>query len=96
MKITPENATNQQVQWSSSDESIATIDRHGLITAVGTGTVTFTGVAQSVGLSTSITVTVNSGTFPNTGNDFPLSIYLGMILIAYGEAFLIGSKRLIN
>ena len=40
--VTPANATNKVVSWSSSDESIATINSDGLLTAVAPGTVTIT------------------------------------------------------
>ena len=39
--ITPENSTYRTVKWSSSDESVATVDDQGVVTAVkvaGTGT----------------------------------------------------------
>ena len=39
--ITPSNATNQNVTWSSDNESVATVD-NGLVTAVGSGTATIT------------------------------------------------------
>lgn len=35
--ITPENATIQDIEWSSSDESIATVDDKGTLTTVGVG-----------------------------------------------------------
>lgn len=43
--VLPENARNKNVIWASSDETIATVDASGLVTAVGNGTVTITGSA---------------------------------------------------
>ena len=51
--VLPLNATNKSVEWSSSDESVATVDNSGLVTAVGDGTAT-------------ITVTTNDGGFTDT------------------------------
>lgn len=39
--ITPANA-NQAVTWSSSNETIATVDNTGLVTAIAEGTATIT------------------------------------------------------
>ena len=33
--VYPANATNQELKWTSSDESIATVDQNGLVTIVG-------------------------------------------------------------
>lgn len=40
--IAPENATNQEVVWSSSDGAVATVDQAGKVTAVAPGTATIT------------------------------------------------------
>lgn len=40
--ITPSYATNQEVTWSSSDESIATVDPYGVVTGKSVGTATIT------------------------------------------------------
>ncbi len=40
--ISPENATNKSVTWSSSENSVATIDANGLITAVSAGNTVIT------------------------------------------------------
>ncbi|CAM4346963.1 Ig-like domain-containing protein [Zobellia nedashkovskayae] len=38
--ITPANASNQNVSWSSSNEAIATVDATGLVTGISQGSVT--------------------------------------------------------
>ena len=35
--VLPENATDKTVTWSSSDESVATVDQNGVVTAVSKG-----------------------------------------------------------
>ena len=40
--VTPENATNPNVIWSSSDERVATVSSSGLVTGVKAGTTTIT------------------------------------------------------
>ena len=40
--IYPENATNESLQWSSSNTDVTTIDINGIITANGYGTTTIT------------------------------------------------------
>ena len=43
--VYPDNATDQSVTWSSSDETKATVDKTGKVTAVATGTATITAKA---------------------------------------------------
>ena len=38
--VTPSNATNKKVVWSSDDESVATVDDSGLVTGMAKGTTT--------------------------------------------------------
>ena len=40
--VLPENAADQSVTWSSSDEAVATVDANGKVTAVAAGTATIT------------------------------------------------------
>ena len=67
VKIDPANATNQEVSWSSSDPSVASIDSKGLVTAKAEGKATITVTANDGGVSSKATVTVNNKTVPVTG-----------------------------
>ena len=57
--ITPAGAFNPHVTWSSSDESIATVDQNGLVTALVGGSVTITATAtDGSGLSATCVITI--------------------------------------
>lgn len=49
--VLPENATNKNVTWSSSDESIATVDENGLVTVLAHGTATITVTTEDGGFT---------------------------------------------
>ena len=44
-KVSPENATNKTVTWTSSDTAFATVDSTGKVTGVAAGTVKITAKA---------------------------------------------------
>ena len=44
--VTPTNATNRDLSWTSSDSNIAAVDQNGRVTAVNPGTVTITVTAK--------------------------------------------------
>ena len=56
--ILPDNATNKNVTWSTSNASIATVDANGLVTAVSAGTATITVTTEDGSFTASCTVTV--------------------------------------
>ena len=59
--ITPSNATDQNVTWSSNNESVATVDTSGKVTAIKAGTATITATAaDGSGKSASCFVTVKA------------------------------------
>ncbi len=55
--VLPENATNKSVTWSSSDETIATVDENGLVTALQPGSVTIKATTAN-GLEATCVITV--------------------------------------
>lgn len=46
VKILPENATNQNVKWASSNEDVAAVDQNGLVTAYTYGKAVITAVTE--------------------------------------------------
>ena len=56
--VIPGYATNQNILWSSSDTSVATVASDGLVTAVGIGTSTITATSEDGGFTASCVVTV--------------------------------------
>ncbi|MFJ7830652.1 Ig-like domain-containing protein [Peribacillus sp. NPDC097197] len=66
----PENATNQNVVWNSSDESVATIDKNGVLNSLSEGTITITSTIE--GISTSRKVTIS---------DVRIYIYINLALL---------------
>lgn len=58
--VAPSNSTNQNVSWSSSNTSVATVNSSGLITAVAAGTATITVTTQDGNKTATCTVTVTT------------------------------------
>ena len=58
--VTPDNATNTTINWTSSDETVATVDSNGKVTAVAAGSATITATSESDGdVSADYALTVN-------------------------------------
>ena len=58
--ITPDNATIKTVSWESSDETVATVDENGLVTAVAEGTATITVTTTDGNFTATCAITVET------------------------------------
>ncbi|USF26992.1 hypothetical protein N510_001926 [Firmicutes bacterium ASF500] len=63
--VAPASATDKSVRWSSSDTSVATVDKQGKVTGVSLGTAVITVTTEDGGFTASCTVTVVS---PSSGS----------------------------
>lgn len=55
--VSPENVTDKTITWASDNETIATVDENGLVTALGVGSATITASTEN-GLTATCEVTV--------------------------------------
>ena len=68
--VTPEDATNKKVCWSSDNEAVATVSEDGVVTAVAGGTAVITATTHDGLFTASCAVTVNApATAPNIITD---------------------------
>ena len=58
--VLPTVAVNQEIAWSSSDDTIATVDETGKVTAIAAGTATITVTTADGGRTATCTVTVSA------------------------------------
>ncbi|MBN1598076.1 MAG: Ig-like domain-containing protein, partial [Bacteroidales bacterium] len=58
--ISPSNATNQSITWSSSNTGVATVNSVGLVTGVAAGTATITVSTNDGGYTATSSITVTS------------------------------------
>ena len=56
-EVTPKEATEKKVSWSSSDTQVATVSENGLVTGVNRGTATVTATAGGKSATCQVTVT---------------------------------------
>ncbi len=104
--VSPESATNKTVTWTSSDESVATVDENGVVTGVAPGTATITAAAGEFSASCTVTVfkeyvrklnaghNVNSDISVSTGADFLPIVAVNPTI--YGYSVFDGDTRITN
>ena len=65
--VAPADATNKNVTYSTSDDSIATVTSDGVVSGVGAGTATITVTTEDGGFTATSEVTVSAATVAVTG-----------------------------
>ena len=67
--VTPANATNNlsAITWSSDDETVATVDKNGVVTAVAPGSATITAKANGETATCAVTVSASPQPAPPSG-----------------------------
>lgn len=94
--VNPSDATNKDVVWSSSDESVAKVDQTGKVTGLkqGEATITVTSVSNP-NIKATCKATIGSAPAPKGGCGG--SIVAGSVLISYltfvGIGFIINKRR---
>ncbi len=66
--VLPEDAVNKKVVWSSSDETIATVDQEGNVTAIKEGQATITAKVENTDLTATCEVNVSKLAEENKNN----------------------------
>lgn len=67
--ISPDNATNKSLRWSSSDSDVATVDANGKVTAVAEGQAVITVSTVDGGFTAQCTVTVSGSEEEKPGDE---------------------------
>ncbi len=69
-EIKPQNATNRELVWTSSDDTIASVDSNGVVKGIKNGVVTITATTKDGKVVASTTITVDDSI-----NDEELNVY---------------------
>ena len=73
--VLPENATTKRIVWTSSDESVATVNSDGMVSCLAPGTATITVTAADGGKTAACQVTVKD---PSASFATPTAVDLGL------------------
>ena len=75
--VSPSNASNKKVTWSSSNTKVAAVDKNGKVTAKGLGTATITAKTADGGKTATCKVTVKDSKDPAACTTFGFCRYNG-------------------
>ncbi len=86
---------SNEIMWSVSDETVATIDADGKLTAISAGQVTVTAKVSGTDFSASYTLTVTPAEDPNpnTSDPTPVLLLAATATAALGAALLLHRKK---
>ena len=88
--VTPVDAANENVTWSSSDATVATVDGDGKITAIAKGVVTITVTTEDGGKTATCEVTVEAKFFVEfqfNGKDYRIANDNTCIFTRYSDEY---------
>ena len=93
--VSPSDATDKGVTWSSGDTSIATVDANGKVTGVKAGTATITVTTDDGSYTAACKVTVTATGLPQTGDNGNMVLWIitGLSSILAGLCLLVRQKR---
>ena len=75
--VTPENTTDKTITWTSSDETVATVDKNGKITTLKGGKAIIRATSSTEGVYAECTVNVKVDSKEITLKDKEIVLYLG-------------------
>ena len=81
--ISPDNATNKKIRWSSSKESVATVTPEGIVEAVSVGTAFITATSEASGVNAKCEITVKEKVINVTG----IALNKTSLALSEGEEF---------
>ena len=76
-KITPSNATNKNIRWSSSNASVATVNDEGVVSGIADGTAIITATTEDGGFTARCEVKCEAFTLPVLTTLTPIKISAG-------------------
>lgn len=100
--VEPQHATDQNIVWSSSDETVVKVDQSGMLTAQGEGAATITARAEDGGFTTDCIAIVELSETKNTDFDGSGSTdLLDLVIIAQhyrqsGRTYDLNGDNIIN
>jgi uncharacterized protein YjdB len=101
-QVLPKTCTNKDIQWTSDNASIATVDSNGMVTATGTGQVGIVARSKQIGAETVVSATKlfiqsNEETvIPIKNNSFEENRSVGQELVVPGWTVQAGAKTSIG